>query len=216
MKIKGVIFDFNGTLFWDTAYQESSWDEYLISKGIELSDEEKRQYIHGRNSRDTFEYIFKRSFTDEEIEELSEEKEIIYRSTCLENKMEFAPGAVSLIEYLSEQGIEIAIATASGRRNVDFFIEHFDLLKYFKKDYIIFNDGKVKGKPFPDLFNKTIDALGIERKSISIFEDSASGIQAAINAGVGNITIVNSANSDFSSFAFQEIRHFDEVDRDLF
>ncbi len=24
---KGVIFDFNGTLFWDSEYQETSWDK---------------------------------------------------------------------------------------------------------------------------------------------------------------------------------------------
>ena len=42
MKKRGVIFDFNGTLFWDTEYQESSWDEYLRHHNIELTESQKR------------------------------------------------------------------------------------------------------------------------------------------------------------------------------
>lgn len=49
MKKRGVIFDFNGTLFWDTEYQESSWDEYLRHHNIELTESQKKEYIHGRN-----------------------------------------------------------------------------------------------------------------------------------------------------------------------
>lgn len=216
MAEKGVIFDFNGTLFWDTAYQESSWDEYLLTKNIVFSDREKQEYIHGRNGRDTFEYIFKRSITDEEIEELTEEKEIIYRQKCLSNIMEFAPGAISFIEYLMANEIKMAIATASGKKNVDFFIEHFDLLRYFREDHIIYNDGKARGKPFPDLFNNAIRVLGIAREQITIFEDSTSGIDAANNAGVGNIVIVNSANKNVAQYNHQVIRHFDEVEREKF
>jgi len=29
MKIKGVIFDFNGTLFWDTDLHNKAWDAFL-------------------------------------------------------------------------------------------------------------------------------------------------------------------------------------------
>ena len=54
----GVVFDFNGTLFWDTEYQERSWDTYLAKYGVELTKEEKLTRIHGRNGKDSFEYIF--------------------------------------------------------------------------------------------------------------------------------------------------------------
>lgn len=188
----------------------------MLTKNIVFSDREKQEYIHGRNGRDTFEYIFKRSITDDEIEELTEEKEIIYRQKCLNNIMEFAPGAISFIEYLIENEIEMAIATASGKKNVDFFIEHFDLLRYFREDHIIYNDGKARGKPFPDLFNSAIRVLGIAKEQITVFEDSTSGIDAANNAGVGNIIIVNSANKNFAQYNHQVIRHFDEVERGNF
>ena len=209
----GVIFDFNGTLFWDSEYQEESWDEYSQSMGVVLSEHEKQQYIHGRNGRDTFEYIFKRNISEEELEILTEEKEIIYRRMCLKNKLEFAPGALSFIEYLLSENIKIAIATASGKSNVNFFMEHFRLLNYFKEEHIIYNDGKTRGKPHPDLFEKAINALQVDKSQSTIFEDSVSGIKAAENAGAGNIIIVNSANGNFEGFPHQVITHFDQVDR---
>ena len=44
----GVIFDFNGTLFWDTEYQEIAWDKYLALNNINLNKTQKKVYIHGR------------------------------------------------------------------------------------------------------------------------------------------------------------------------
>ena len=86
----------------------------------------------------------------------------------------------------------------------------------FREDHIIYNDGKARGKPFPDLFNNAIRVLGIAKEQITVFEDSTSGIDAANNAGVGNIIIVNSANKNFAQYNHQVIHHFDEVERKNF
>lgn len=211
----GVIFDFNGTLFWDSEYQESSWDAYLENYNIYLTKDQKREYIHGRNSKDTFEILFKRSLTPPEVLSYTEEKEILYRRECLKHKMELAPGAVSLLKYLKSKEIPLAIATASGKTNVGFFIEKFDLLHFFKKEHIIFDDGTMKGKPHPDLFLKAMDALGVASRKSFIFEDSDSGIQAAINSNVSKVIIVNSTRENRRLSDLPIIEHFDEFDREL-
>ena len=123
MEKGGVIFDFNGTLFWDSEYQESSWNEYLELYNIKLSKSQQKEYIHGRNGKDTLEILFNRKLTDLEVNQFVEEKEILYRKECLKHKMELAPGAKSLLEYLKAAKIPMAIATAAGKTNVDFFIE---------------------------------------------------------------------------------------------
>ena len=209
----GVIFDFNGTLFWDSEYQEKSWDEYLQYHDIQLTAAQKKEYIHGRNGKDTFEILFKRELSDEEVHQFTEEKEIIYRNECLRNTMELAPGAITLLNELREQNIPIAIATASGKSNVDFFIEKFGLLDYFETENIIYNDGTVKGKPDPEIFLKAMDQLGVDREKSIIFEDSFSGIQAAINSGASKVIIVNSTGSNFEEFQLPVITHFDQFDR---
>ena len=213
MKKGGVIFDFNGTLFWDSEYQESSWDEYLKTHNIKLTKSQKKEYIHGRNGKDTFEILFNRKLNNLEVHQLVEEKEILYREECLKHKMELAPGAKSLLEYLKNKEIPIAIATASGKTNIDFFIEKFNLLAYFELDHIIYNDGSTKGKPNPDLFEKAIQRLGIKRENSIIFEDSYSGIQAAINCKVSTVIIVKSTEEEYKSFDLTTISHFSEFDK---
>lgn len=213
MKISAVIFDFNGTLFWDTQYQESSWDEYFCRHGIQLTGREKREYLHGRNGEDTFNYIFRKQHSKEEIHRLTEEKEILYREECLRHTLTLAPGAVSLFRGLRANGLKMGIATASGQTNLNFFIKQFDLLTYFRREHIIYNDGSIKGKPHPDLFHAAMDALQVSKDEVVIFEDSISGIRAAERAGVNKIVIVNSSGSDYSEFSYPVIKHFDQFDR---
>lgn len=215
MKRGGVIFDFNGTLFWDSEYQEISWDKYMERHNINLTEAQKREYIHGRNGKDTLEYLFKRKLNDSEVHEYTEEKEILYREECLKHKMELAPGAKMLLDYLKGKEIPMAIATASGKTNVDFFIDKFNLLDYFSEEHIIYNDGTTKGKPHPDLFEKAIKSLGVNKAETIIFEDSFSGIQAAINSNVASVIIVNSTKEDYSQFELPVIEHFDEFDRNI-
>lgn len=47
MTFKGAIFDFNGTLFWDTPFHDKAFDIFLEKRGLHLTDEEKRVKIHG-------------------------------------------------------------------------------------------------------------------------------------------------------------------------
>ena len=215
MKRGGVIFDFNGTLFWDSAYQEISWDKYLEIHNISLTDDQKKEYIHGRNGKDTLEYLFKRKLNNREVEKYTEEKEILYREECLKHEMKLAPGAIQFLDYLIAKDIPIAIATASGKTNVDFFIEKLNLLNYFAEEHIIYNDGKIKGKPNPNIFKKAIKKLGVNNSKSIILEDSFSGIEAAINCKVANVIIVNSTQGDYSSFNLPVIEHFDEFDRNM-
>ncbi len=209
----GVVFDFNGTLFWDTEYQERSWDTYLAKWGVELTKEEKLEHIHGRNGKDTFEYIFKRALDSDEVARLTEEKEVFYREECERQEVALAPGALSLLAHLKAAGTPIAIATASGRTNVEYFIRKFDLLSYFEREHIVYNDGSIRGKPNPDLFLLAMERLGVLNRDTIVFEDSYSGILAAENADAGNIIIVNSNNEKYEPFPYKTIRHFDEVDR---
>ncbi len=216
MKIKGVVFDFNGTLFWDTHLQEDSWNRFLEKYGFSLNEEEKKKYIHGINAKDTFEYLFERELDEAEVYRLTEEKEVIYRKMCLEHGMQLAPGAEQLISFLANSGVALAIATASAKNNVEFFIQHFPLLKYFKREYIIYNDGTMRGKPHPDLFNKAIKTIGVKPEETLIFEDSHAGIESAIRSGAGKVVIVNSANGNYDGITCQQIVDFGEIDKDMF
>lgn len=130
MNIKGVIFDFNGTMFYDGEIQETSWRAYIQRKiGRKVTDDEFQEYVHGRNAGVTLPYFLAKELSKKEIEELAEEKEVTYRELCLadKNKFKLANGLTAFLNYLKESKIPFTIATASGLNNVKFFFKHLDL-----------------------------------------------------------------------------------------
>ena len=83
----GVIFDFNGTMFFDEDFQEISWKNYIRQKtGHDISHEEFQHCIHGRNSADSLEYFLGHPVSRDLMDAFEEEKEAIYRNLCLKSK----------------------------------------------------------------------------------------------------------------------------------
>jgi beta-phosphoglucomutase len=216
MGIKGVVFDFNGTLFWDTNIHNQAWDIFLEEKNIRLSDKEKNKKIHGKNNKDILNILFSNKLSKEEINKLSLEKEKIYQKLCLQTDMQLAPGAKEFLNFLKNIKISFTIATASELNNVDFYFKHLELNSFFDRSKVIYNDGSIKSKPNPQIFQKAIDMMGLMGCETLIFEDSISGIIAAENVKALKIIIVNSNNDDYSRWDYQQIKNFKDVDKNLF
>lgn len=216
MRYKGVIFDFNGTLLWDTPMHNRAWDQFLEKHRLNLTDAEKNRIIHGRNNEDIFPDLFRRSMTGEEIGQFIHEKEAIYRELFVNNPLDFAPGAVEFIRFLNDSGIGVAIATASGWENVDFYFSFLHLGELVKPEHVIYNNGRLKSKPDPEIFNLALATLGLKGSETVIFEDSHAGIRAAENAGAGKVIIVNSAQNDYRAYSHTVITSFSQVDLSIF
>lgn len=219
MNKKGVIFDFNGTLLWDTHLQNMAWDYFFTKHEISLTDEEKHQRIQGKQNRDILMDLFDNNLTEDEIVRYTLEKEYEYQRLCLElDDYSLENGTIELFEKLKECAVPFAIATSSGIENVEFYTRTLNLNKWFKRENIIYDDGSMRGKPFPDLFLKALNVLGIEGKDAVIFEDAIAGVKAAEAANAGRIVIVNSNNGDYAEYIdkYPVITSFNEVDRDWF
>jgi HAD superfamily hydrolase (TIGR01509 family) len=213
---KGVIFDFNGTLFWDTELHNQAWDIYLNHFGLTLTDEEKHQKVHGKNNTQIMIDIFGEGLSPEEIHKRSDDKELIYQELVKKVNLQLADGAVELFGFLLKRHIPFTIVTASHKLNVDFFIDYLELKKWFDPAKIIYGDGSLKGKPAPDMFLKAIEMLDIRQEETVIFEDSETGLLAAKNTKAGKVYIVNSTGREYKNWEYPVIRSFSEVDRDLF
>ena len=52
MKFKGIIFDFNGTLFYDTPFHNIAWQRITKEITGKDLDDELRIKMHGKNNKD--------------------------------------------------------------------------------------------------------------------------------------------------------------------
>ena len=212
---KGAIFDFNGTLFWDTAFHDRAFDIFLEKHGVQLTDEEKRVKIHGQTNPDIMRGIFGNHLTEQQIHDFSQDKELIYRRLCI-NDLKLASGAEELFDFFKAKGIPFTIATSAGIENVSFYFENMHLDRWFSLDKVVYNNGTFRGKPHPDVFINAAGKLDLLPEQTVIFEDSVPGIEAAENAGAGKIYIVNSYSENYSRFSHNIITDFSQVDRKLF
>jgi len=190
MAFKGIIFDFNGVLWWDAHLQEQSWQQFAAEiRGVPFSVEEMASHMHGRTNQHVLEYLTGRPVIGAELHRLTQQKETIYRQLCLTLGQDFklSPGAIDLLDFLTAHHIPRTIATASEKTNLDFFIKHLDLARWFNPAQLVYDDGLRPGKPAPDIYLQAARNLGLAPANCVVVEDSQSGLQAAYAAGIGHI-----------------------------
>jgi beta-phosphoglucomutase-like phosphatase (HAD superfamily) len=196
---RGIVFDFNGTLLWDMDLHEQVWHEVSRHhRGRPFSDDEWHHGVVGRTNAEIAPMLLGHSPTPAEIETFAEEKEQTYRDLLVSfpERVTLVDGAVELFESCLSAGIEIAIGTAAAKSNVDFYIETFGLLKWFKRERIVYDDGTMPGKPDPALFSTAIKRLGVEPSRCIVVEDGVLGIRAARSAGAGKVYGIWASEAD--------------------
>ena len=102
--------------------------------------------------------------------------------------------------------------------NVKFFIKEFGLEKWFDISKIVYDNGKIKGKPEPDIYEIAAKNLGLEPQECIVVEDAVSGIESARRAGIGKIVAIESMETRelYSKLPAVNdiIADFDEFNRD--
>ncbi len=191
--IIGVIFDFNGTMFFDSDKHIKAWTMYVEEiTGQKLSNQEIESYVKTMSGRQLIEHYLGYEISDDMYEQFAEEKENIYRKLCVEDKknLKLAPGLEKFLDYLTEYNIPRTIASAAPLSNMMFYFETFDLYRWFDTDKLVFHDKRMRDKPFPDLYLVACKLLNKEPGKCMVFEDSDVGIQAATAAGIKNIIAI--------------------------
>jgi HAD superfamily hydrolase (TIGR01509 family) len=193
MHYKGIIFDFNGTLFLDSPLHEEAWIAMAAKmRAKPLTVEEFQIHGHGRTNKTIIAYLMGREPNNEEMQVFVEEKEAMYRKMCLKHPEAFilAPGVIPFLNEVKAAEIPLTIATGSYAPNVDFYFEHLALGQWFTRERVVLDDGTYPGKPAPDIWHLAAKKLGILSSECVVFEDSYSGLKAAYDAGIGKIIAV--------------------------
>lgn len=196
-KYKAVIFDFNGTLFFDNDKHIKAWSEISkLLRGHDISEEELHTHINGVPNNQVVSYMLDGKASEEDMCKYSDLKEEYYRKFCKEDKENFhlVKGTTAFFDKLKEKGIPFTIASASIKTNIDFFVESFHLDQWIKPAHIIYDDGTYENKIL--MFQHAAEVLHTDIKDALIIEDSVSGIKNAYAAGCSKIVVVDSANKE--------------------
>ncbi len=119
--------------------------------------------------------------------EIADRKNQLHESIIKEHGKEVV-GASRFIRRLASNGItKFALATNAIERDVDVFLDKYDLRQYFPEDRIISFEKTSKPKPDPESFDLAFRSLGLPdsaRPQVVGFEDNPRGIQSVKAAGL--------------------------------
>ncbi|MEN9728890.1 MAG: hypothetical protein RLZ91_7 [Bacteroidota bacterium] len=187
--MKAVLFDMDGVVVDNLAYHVDAWLLFCERHHIPLTREVFYRELNGMNSKDTFEWFYKREMSRAEVEVLEEEKEILYRG-FYQDHMKPAAGLLLFLKALRAAGIKTALATSAGPGNIDFIVDGLGIRDQF--DAIIGGAEVRKGKPDPEIYLKAAALVGVDPADCWVIEDSLQGIAAGLNAGMRVVGITTS------------------------
>lgn len=189
--MNAVIFDFNGTLFFDNDKHIKAWG--AISQLIRhrpITEEELHTKLNGVPNNHIIQYFMDGQATIDDLNHYSLLKEEYYRNFCKEDKPSFhlVEGVEEFFWKLKANHIPMTIASASIKPNIDFFVSSFHLDTWMNVNQIVYDDGTYENKIA--MFKKAALLLNTDIKDCVIYEDSFSGIRNAYEAGCRNIIVV--------------------------
>lgn len=187
-EIKGLIFDLDGVIA-DTAHLHyKAWCEIGQQCGFNLSISQNEE-LKGISRKDSIIKIANwagRNLSEAELEDLAKKKNEKYLKFC-ENMGtgDILPGVYDFIITCGKKGFKLAVGSAS--KNAKIILQKLGIDDLFS----IIVDGNMveKSKPDPEVFLKGAEILNLKPNSCVVFEDSQSGIQAAINAGMFSVGV---------------------------
>jgi HAD superfamily hydrolase (TIGR01509 family) len=203
--MKAFLFDLNGTMIDDMDFHNRAWHSILTEDlGMDISMEETKLQMYGKNS-ELLERVFGRGhFTQEEMDELSKEKERRYQS-AFKPHLKLIDGLENLLEKAEKNGVKMAIGSAAIPFNIDFVLDNLNLRHYFP--VTVSADDVVLSKPDPETFVKAARLLNVKPEDCIVFEDNPKGVEAALKGGMKAI-VITTMHEEHEFEGLPNILHF--------
>lgn len=181
-----VIFDMDGTIFDTERLVLDCWERVGERHGIPGIREVFVRCI-GTNNVRTQEIVFEHYGKDFPYEKFSEESSVLFHE--IENKegIPVKPGAVELLQYLSEKKIPLGLASSTRLAVVTQEMKTAGLYDYFQ--VVVGGDLLKNSKPAPDIYLMTCERMGVLPENTYAIEDSYNGIRSAHSAGMHPIMV---------------------------
>jgi beta-phosphoglucomutase family hydrolase len=176
----GLLFDMDGVLVHSMPLHTLAWERYLESLGIQVDDLERR--MHGKRNSELVNDLIASNLSAETVFAHGAQKERVFRELMLAEGIEQyrVPGLPEFLER--HKNLPMAIGSNAEPENIDFVLDQFGLRPYFK---VAVNGHQVdRPKPFPDIYLKAAELLGLDARNCIVFEDSPTGVQAGLAAGM--------------------------------
>ena len=173
--MNGIYWDCDGTLMDTETSYGLAWKEHLSDFGLEISEEETRQWV-GIDDRLVHSFYAKNVDLENFDKTMASLGKII--EGTLNEKLIFQDAKI-LLEETNNRGWTSACVSASPYELLKNKLIKANIFDYFS--YVIGGDQVERNKPYPDIYNKAISELQTTKNIV--IEDSPPGISSGKASG---------------------------------
>jgi len=204
MKISGCLFDMDGVIVDSAKHHFTAWKMLADELSIPFTLDDNK-LLKGLSRIDSLEKIL--SLGSLELNSntkllLMEKKNALY--LYLVSKMseyEILPGVKDLILELKREGVGVCLGSSS--KNATVILKNINLFNLF--DGIVDGNHITLSKPDPEVFLKGAEILGISPSECVVFEDAASGVEAALSGGFFALGIGDASELSRANFVVSDL-----------
>lgn len=182
MALGGCLFDMDGVIVDSAVHHFVAWQRLADGLSITFTEEDNHA-LKGLSRVDSLEHILRLGHLqlDEKTKvKLMDQKNAWYLELIKGmTSKDILPGAGELIEALVADGVKVGLGSSS--RNARLILDNVGLTPLF--DVVVDGNHLTLSKPDPEVFLKGAEALGLQPDDVVVFEDAASGVQAAKTGG---------------------------------
>lgn len=186
-KLRGFIFDMDGTLFDSERFWLRTWK--MAEKEFGFTGSEA-MFLHTSGSSQT---TMPQAYVDffhgdrELAQKVYEYRTNLARTQWTGPEGPPKAGAREFLSALWEAGFPTALATSSPREHVEILFREANIPLRFQA--ILSGDLGLPSKPQPDIFLSAARALDLPIRNCAVVEDSQNGILAAVASGAYSVLI---------------------------
>lgn len=190
--LQALLFDLDGTMAHTDPIHYGVWVDILREFGFTLTPELYNARISGRlNEAIVADWL--PHLSGVEGRELSARKEAEFRTRAAD-RLQPMPGLLTLLDWANQHQLKVGVVTNAPRGNAEFMLNVLQLANAF--DTVVLAEELERGKPDPLPYQEAIARLGVTPLESLVFEDSPSGIRAAVAAEIPTVGISSSHDPD--------------------
>lgn len=184
-----LLFDLDGTLVNSDPEHLAAFQGAFASHGIELDHASYTTNIMGASNEMIARFYLSHLAPHEQVATL-DAKEEAYRNGL--GDVEPIPGAVALLDYADAHGLKRAVVTNAPRANAEKVLAALGI--GHRLPIVVIGAELARAKPDPLPYLTGLDLTGAHASHSLAFEDSLSGVRAAVAAGLAVVGMTTTLN----------------------
>jgi HAD superfamily hydrolase (TIGR01509 family) len=187
--IKGVLFDMDGVLVDSERFIAKAATMMFQELGINVKPEDFHPFV-GTGENRYIGGVAEKYGINVDLPEVKARTYEIFGEIA-KNNLYPLPGAGEFISRCSDKGLKMALATSADKVKMLINLDGIGLAAE-TFDCIITGEDVVNKKPFPDIYLKAAESLGLNPDECLVVEDAVSGVRAGKAAGCRCLAVTTS------------------------